>query len=117
MCPGEPIYKDIYELSPEEKANIKSTSGSLQEVLEALKKDTDFLFQGNVFTRDLLDAWISYKTKNNNFIMIFRFSLTRPKYSPVTRGEDVGPSSPSYLYLLMRRRLFPLLRGLPCSLV
>jgi glutamine synthetase len=62
--PGEPIDKDIYELPPEEKVNIKSTPGSLLEVLEALKKDHQFLLEGEVFTEDLLNAWISYKTKN-----------------------------------------------------
>ena len=62
--PGEPIDKDIYELSTEEKANIKSTPGSLMEVLEALKKDHGFLVQGGVFTEDLLETWINYKMKN-----------------------------------------------------
>jgi glutamine synthetase len=62
--PGDPIDKDIYELEPEEKAKIKSTPGSLLEVLEALEKDHDFLMQGDVFTQDLLDTWIAYKKKN-----------------------------------------------------
>ncbi len=62
--PGEPVDKDIYELAPEDKTNIKSTPGTLLEVLEALKKDHDFLLQGEVFTEDLLDTWISYKKKN-----------------------------------------------------
>jgi len=62
--PGEPIDKDIYELEPEEKANIKSTPGSLGEVLDALEKDHKFLLEGGVFTSDLLETWISYKRKN-----------------------------------------------------
>jgi glutamine synthetase len=62
--PGEPIDKDIYELEPEEKARIKSTPGSLLEVLEALEKDHDFLLKGGVFTPDLIDTWINYKRKN-----------------------------------------------------
>jgi len=62
--PGEPVDKDIYELGPEEKADIKSTPGSLVEVLEALEKDHDFLLQGDVFTQDLIDTWIGYKRKN-----------------------------------------------------
>jgi glutamine synthetase len=61
--PGEPIDKDIYELGPEEKAKIKSTPGSLLEVLEALEKDHDFLLEGDVFTEDLIDTWIDYKHK------------------------------------------------------
>ena len=62
--PGEPIDKDIYELEPEEKCRIKSTPGSLLEVLEALDKDHDFLLEGDVFSQDLLDTWINYKRKN-----------------------------------------------------
>ena len=62
--PGQPIDKDIYELEPEEKAKIKSTPGSLGEVLEALKKDHDYLLVGDVFTEELLETWINYKKKN-----------------------------------------------------
>jgi glutamine synthetase len=61
--PGKPIDKDIYELEPEEKAKIKSTPGSLLEVLEALDKDHDFLLEGDVFTNDLIETWIDYKRK------------------------------------------------------
>jgi len=61
--PGQPIDKDIYELEPEEKANIKSTPGSLLEVLEALQKDHEFLLKGGVFTPDLIETWTSYKRK------------------------------------------------------
>ena len=62
--PGEPIDKDIYELEPHEKAKIKSTPGSLNEVLDALEKDNEFLLAGDVFTTDLLQAWINYKRKH-----------------------------------------------------
>jgi glutamine synthetase len=62
--PGKPIDKDIYELEPAEKAKIKSTPGSLLEVLQALEKDHDFLLKGDVFTKDLIDTWIAYKKKN-----------------------------------------------------
>ena len=59
--PGQPIDKDLYELEPAESAMVKSTPGSLGEVLDALEKDHDWLFAGNVFTPDLLEAWLSYK--------------------------------------------------------
>ena len=64
MDPGEPVDKDIYELAPEEAAKIKSTPGSLAEVLDALEKDHDFLLEGGVFTPDVLETWIKYKRKN-----------------------------------------------------
>ena len=53
--------KDLYELEPSEAAKIKSTPGSLGEVLEALEQDHEFLLQGDVFTQDLIETWISYK--------------------------------------------------------
>lgn len=62
--PGEPIDKDLYELEPAEKAKVKSTPGSLGEVLDALESDHDFLLEGNVFTPDVLETWLSYKRKN-----------------------------------------------------
>lgn len=62
--PGQPIDKDIYELEPKEKAHIKSTPGSLLEVLDALQKDHEFLLKGGVFTPDLIETWTSYKRKN-----------------------------------------------------
>ena len=62
--PGEPLDKDIYGLSPEELADVPSAPGSLGEALEALKEDHDFLQKGDVFTQDVIDTWIEYKTEN-----------------------------------------------------
>ncbi|WP_414621277.1 type I glutamate--ammonia ligase [Calothrix sp. CCY 0018] len=59
--PGEPLDKNIYELSPEELAQVPSTPGSLDLALEALEKDHDFLIQGGVFTKDFIENWISFK--------------------------------------------------------
>lgn len=59
--PGQPLDKDIYALSPEELKNVPSAPGSLQEAINALKEDHEFLLKGGVFTKDVIDAWISYK--------------------------------------------------------
>ncbi|MCM8776418.1 MAG: glutamine synthetase, partial [Candidatus Omnitrophica bacterium] len=59
--PGQPIDKDICELPPEEKTKIKIVPGSLEEALNALEKDHDFLLQGDVFTKDVIDTWLAYK--------------------------------------------------------
>jgi glutamine synthetase len=59
--PGDPVDRDIYHLDPEEAAKVKQVPGSLEEVLNALEQDHDFLLQGNVFTKDLIETWISYK--------------------------------------------------------
>jgi len=59
--PGEPLDKDIYDLSPEQLAEVPSLPGSLDEALSALESDHEFLLKGDVFTRQLIDRWISYK--------------------------------------------------------
>jgi glutamine synthetase len=59
--PGEPMDKDLYDLEPEEAAKIKSTPGSLADVLDALEADHDWLLKGDVFTADVIETWISYK--------------------------------------------------------
>jgi glutamine synthetase len=61
--PPAPIDKDLYDLEMHERKRVKNTPGSLVEVLAALEKDSDFLLRGEVFTQDLLDTWIEYKTK------------------------------------------------------
>ncbi len=60
--PGQPLDKDIYALSPEELQKVPSTPGSLEEALKALKADHEFLMKGDVFTQDVIDTWIEYKT-------------------------------------------------------
>ncbi|MGB7379853.1 MAG: type I glutamate--ammonia ligase, partial [Rivularia sp. (in: cyanobacteria)] len=59
--PGEPLDKNIYELSPEELAKVPSTPGSLDLALEALEQDHNFLIEGGVFTKDFIENWISFK--------------------------------------------------------
>jgi len=59
--PAAPIDKDLYELPPEEHAGIPQVPGSLDEVLEALRNDNDFLQVGDVFSPDLIDTWIELK--------------------------------------------------------
>ena len=59
--PGEPAEKDLYDLEPKEAAKIRTMPGSLDEALNHLEKDHQFLLKGGVFTEDLIEAWISYK--------------------------------------------------------
>ena len=59
--PGEPMDKDLYDLLPEEIADISQVPGSLEEVLQALEDDHDFLLNGDVFTADLIEMYIAYK--------------------------------------------------------
>ncbi|MEX2171968.1 MAG: type I glutamate--ammonia ligase [Pirellulales bacterium] len=62
--PGEPLDKDIYDMAPEELAEVPKTPGSLRESLAALAKDHEFLLRGDVFTEDVIHTWIEYKIKN-----------------------------------------------------
>ena len=62
--PGEPLDKDIYDLPPEEAANVPKTPGSLAEALDALEADHGFLLRGDVFTQDVINTWINYKREN-----------------------------------------------------
>ena len=59
--PGEPRDVDLYELPAEEKKKIKQVPSSLPEVLDALEADHQFLLEGGVFTRDLLEEYVKYK--------------------------------------------------------
>jgi glutamine synthetase len=62
--PPAPIDKDIYELSPEERAGIAGTPGSLDEALDALENDKDYLLRGGVFTEDLIQAHLEFRRDN-----------------------------------------------------
>jgi len=59
--PADPVDKDLYELPPAEHAEIRTVPDSLPEALAALEADQDFLTDGDVFTPDLIAAWIDYK--------------------------------------------------------
>ncbi|OQX20963.1 MAG: type I glutamate--ammonia ligase [Desulfobacteraceae bacterium IS3] len=64
MDPGDPLDKDIYSLPPEELANVPTAPGSLSEALKALEEDCEFLLKGDVFTKDVIEKWVAYKTEN-----------------------------------------------------
>ena len=59
--PGEPLDKNIYSLTAEERAGIAVMPGSLEEALDCLEEDHDFLLKGDVFTDDAIRSWIDYK--------------------------------------------------------
>src|SRR3984957_7645135 len=59
--PPEPVDKDLFDLPNAELALIAHTPGSLEEAMDALEADNDFLRVGGVFTDDLIETWIDYK--------------------------------------------------------
>jgi glutamine synthetase len=62
--PGEPMDKDMYELPPEEAKNVPVVPGKLEEALDALEADHEFLLRGDVFTPDVISTWLRYKREN-----------------------------------------------------
>jgi len=69
--PGSPMDKDLYDLDPEEEKNIPTVCASLDQALEALDKDRDFLKAGGVFTDHLIDGYIQLKMDE-----VTRFRMT-----------------------------------------
>jgi glutamine synthetase len=59
--PGEPLDKNIYDLPPEELADVPRVPASLAEALDALEADHQFLLKGDVFTPDVVERWLDYK--------------------------------------------------------
>jgi glutamine synthetase len=64
LDPGEPLDKDIYDLSPEEMRSVPSMPSSLDEALSCLEEDHAFLTKGDVFSEELIETFVSYKRKN-----------------------------------------------------
>ncbi len=61
ILPGEPMDKDLYDLPPEEEAEIATVCSSLDQALDSLDQDRDFLKAGGVFTDDMIDGYIDLK--------------------------------------------------------
>ncbi len=59
--PGDPMDKDIYALSPEELKDVPQMPGSLEESLNTLERDHEFLLRGDVFTKDAISEWLDFK--------------------------------------------------------
>ncbi|HSB47025.1 MAG TPA: type I glutamate--ammonia ligase [Candidatus Bilamarchaeum sp.] len=59
--PGEAVTENIYQMSKEKAAKIRKLPGSLDEALHELESDHDYLLQGGVFTKDVIETWIDHK--------------------------------------------------------
>src|SRR4029079_16255203 len=68
--PGEPLDKNIHELPPEELKKVPNVAGSLSESSAHLEKDHEFLWKGDVCTRDFLEMWISNKRKEHDALRL-----------------------------------------------
>ena len=62
--PGEPMDVNIYDLPPEKLHTLGKIPSNLDDALNALEEDHDFLLKGEVFSKELIQTWISYKREN-----------------------------------------------------
>ena len=69
--PGDPMDKNLYDLPPEEADRIPKSCASLDEALDNLDKDRNFLTRGGVFSNDMIDAYIELKMEE-----VTRFRMT-----------------------------------------
>jgi glutamine synthetase len=69
--PGDAMDKDLYDLPPEELKDIPTVCGSLREALQSLAADHEFLLQGDVFGKDMIESYIELKWKE-----VYRFEHT-----------------------------------------
>ncbi|HUU26235.1 MAG TPA: type I glutamate--ammonia ligase [archaeon] len=72
LDPGDPLDKNIYDLPPEELANVPTTPGTLEQALSAMANDHEYLMKGNVFTEDVIETWIDYKMEREVKAMALR---------------------------------------------
>jgi len=63
--PGDPLEEDLFELSEEEVSKFPQVPSSLEEALQSLEDDHDFLLEGDVFTNDVIESWIEFKKEND----------------------------------------------------
>ena len=61
IYPGQPMDKDLYDLPPEELVDVPTVCNSLEQAIEHLRIDHEFLLQGDVFTKDFLQSYIELK--------------------------------------------------------
>lgn len=64
LHPGQPIDKDLYDLTPADLSAVAKTPASLEDALKALEQDHEFLLRDDVFTPDVISTWIEYKRKH-----------------------------------------------------
>jgi glutamine synthetase len=69
--PGDAMDKNLYDLPPEELANVPTVCGSLREALAHLEADHDFLLKGDVFSKDFIDSYAELKWEE-----IYKFEHT-----------------------------------------
>jgi glutamine synthetase len=68
--PGEPMDKNLYDLSPQELKKVPQVPASLAEACDCLEDDHEFLLKGDVFTQDVIDTWLEMKRKEQDQVRL-----------------------------------------------
>jgi glutamine synthetase len=80
LDPGEPIDRNLYELPPEQLADIPTVPTSLDDALDALKDDHAFLTKGDVFTEDLIETYVEFRREQSDRVKIRPHPYEFPLY-------------------------------------
>ncbi len=88
--PGEAMDKNLYDLPPEEAKEIPQVAGSLEEALQALDADREFLTAGGVFTNDAIDAYIALRMEENDRVRMTPHPVEFELYYSVNFAVNPG---------------------------
>jgi glutamine synthetase len=80
LDPGEPIDRNLYELPPEQLADIPTVPTSLDDALDALESDHAFLTRGDVFTEDLIETYVEFRREQSDRVKIRPHPYEFPLY-------------------------------------
>jgi len=80
LDPGEPIDRNLYDLPPEQLAGIPTVPTTLDEALDALESDHEFLTHGGVFTEDLIATYIEFRREQSDRVKIRPHPYEFPMY-------------------------------------
>jgi glutamine synthetase len=80
LNPGEPMDLNLYELPPDQLADITTVPTTLDEALDALESDHAFLTRGGVFTDDLIATYIEFRREQSDRVKIRPHPYEFPMY-------------------------------------
>jgi glutamine synthetase len=80
LDPGEPMDTNLYELPPDKLANIPTVPATLDEALDALEADHEFLLHGDVFTEDLISTYLEFRRDQSDRVKIRPHPYEFPMY-------------------------------------
>jgi glutamine synthetase len=80
LDPGDPMDRNLYDLSPDELGGIPTVPTTLDESLDALEADNAFLTRGEVFTADLIATYVEFRREQSDKVKIRPHPYEFPMY-------------------------------------